>query len=147
MKRSAFSRIGLAALTLWFASMEQADAGPVQCPLNITVKEALALPYPDWQAYDVSASGIYTFYAVMFSEGRPDARVILTPARLNHAKHERIDIYDMTAVATDTLWLTCLYRDTSVTLTRRLEGSFRECRVVYDPKTGFETVQQVDCRK
>ncbi|MGO9413426.1 MAG: STY0301 family protein [Spirochaetia bacterium] len=147
MNRSSLAATGLVVFILGFARVGRADADTIRCPPTITVKEALAAPQTGWQAYDLNGSGTYTFYGAMFSEGPPDARVILTPARLNHTKREKTETYDMTAVAFDNLWLTCLYRDTSVTLTKKLEGSFRECRITYDPTTGFETVLQVDCRK
>ncbi len=138
---------GALAVILCAVLAGHAEADTEKCPLTIAVKEALAAPVDGWRAFDANGPGLYTFYGAMLSEGPPDDRVILTPAVLTHTKHERTEIYDVSAVALDHLWLTCLYRDTSVTLSKKLAGSFKECRLTYDPKTGFETVRQVNCRK
>jgi len=121
------------------------QATPIQCPSTLRVQESTDLANLEgWRPYDTSHEGIHHFYDIAFSEGAPERLVYQTPSNSTSTKRKKVDVYDFTRF-TDDIWISCLYRDTSQSLTRKLERKFSRCEVAYDEKTGFRSVKQVEC--
>jgi len=125
-------------------------AGPeitLSCPSAVRVPQSLdSVPEGGWQSFDRNASALYGFFDVAFSEGPPQERVFLTPSKRERSRTRRVDTYEFAAAGITNVWLSCLYHDTSMALSRRIDGSPAQCRVSYDPKRAFETVLKIECR-
>ena len=117
----------------------------IQCPSTLVVQETAELTkLGGWSAHDTSLNGIHHFFDVAFSEGPPEKLVYQTPTKSTATKVKRVDVYDLSSISDD-VWISCLYRDTSQSLTRKLEKKFARCDVAYDEKTGFRTVKRINC--
>jgi len=117
----------------------------IQCPSTIVVQELLNLTdLPGWTAHDNSVKNIHHFYGIGFSEGPPEKLVYQVPTATTKTNKSRVDVFDFNAVS-DEVWISCLYRDTSQSLTQKLPKKFSRCEVAYDEKTGFRSVKKISC--
>jgi hypothetical protein len=120
------------------------QATAVECPSTLMVRESVDLAMEGWRARDTSLKGSHHFFDVAFSEGPPEKLVYQTPSKSTATKTKKSDVYDFSSVSDD-VWISCLYRDTSQSLTRNLAKKFSRCEVTYDEKTGFRTVKRINC--
>jgi hypothetical protein len=121
-------------------------AKEIECPSTIEVQESANLTKLEgWRIYDTSAAGVHHFFDVGFSEGPPEKLVFRTPSKSTATKLKKLDVYDFSSGVTDEIWISCLYRDTALSVTRKLPGKLSRCEVSYDEKTGFRSVKRVDC--
>lgn len=136
----------LAAFTaLLSCGVACAQATPIECPSTLQVKESAELANLEgWRTYDTSQQSTHNFYDIGFSEGPPEKLVFQNPSKSTSTKLKKVDQYDFTRFKED-IWIFCLYRDTSQSLTRKLEKRFSRCEVAYDEKTGFQTVKRIEC--
>jgi len=117
----------------------------IQCPSTIVVQESLNLTdLPGWTAHDNSVNNIHHFYGIGFSEGPPEKLVYQVPTTKTKTNKGRVEVFDFTAVSDD-VWISCLYRDTSQSLTQKLPKKFSRCEVAYDERTGFRNVKKISC--
>jgi hypothetical protein len=117
----------------------------IQCPSTVVVEESLNLTdLPGWTSHDTSMKNVHHFYGVAFSEGPPEKLVYQVPTTKTKTNKSRVDVFDLTSVSED-VWLSCLYRDTSQSLTQKLPKKFARCEVTYDARTGFRSVKKVSC--
>ena len=117
----------------------------IQCPSTIVVQESLNLTdLPGWTAHDNSVNNIHHFYGIGFSEGPPEKLVYQVPTTKTKTNKSRVEVFDFTAVSDD-VWISCLYRDTSQSLTQKLPKKFSRCEVAYDERTGFRNVKKISC--
>jgi len=137
---------GLLGATVVLALSQVAvSQSTVSCPSTIVVQELPNLANaPGWSAHDNSVKGVHHFYGVAFSEGPPEKLVYQVPASSNKTKDSRVDVFDLTSTSED-VWISCLYRDTSQSLTQKLAKKFSRCEVTYDPRTGFKSVKKISC--
>jgi hypothetical protein len=120
------------------------------CPESIQTRQSLVGKMKAWEAGPGGSGkqGISQHYleGVQFSNGPPGERVFLAPDN----EHESSDAKRWTArwpmQAGDKLWLTCRYRQTTVTVTRQLPSGFRRCLVKYDTTKAIE-IRRVWCEK
>jgi hypothetical protein len=121
-------------------------AKEIECPSTISVQESADLAkFEGWRTYDTSVAGAHHFFDVGFSEGPPEKLVFRTPSKSITTKRKKLDVYDFSSGVTDEIWVSCLYRDTALSLTRQLPDKLSRCEVAYDEKTGFRSVKRVDC--
>jgi hypothetical protein len=126
-------------------TLARSQSTQIYCPVALHVQEAPDLAKLEaWHAYDSSYKGMHPFYDIAFSEGPPEKLVYRNPTHSTKTKLKRMDAYEFAQVSED-MWISCLYRDTSQTLTRKLEKKFSRCEVSYDPKTAFRTVKGIEC--
>lgn len=117
----------------------------IQCPSSVVVQESADLTdLQGWRAHDNSVKGIHHFYGAGFSEGPPEKLVYQAPSSSTRTKRSKVDVYDFSSISED-VWISCLYRDTSQSLTQRLPKRFSRCEVAYDEKTGFRSVKKISC--
>jgi hypothetical protein len=141
--RTVALRVATVSALCAVASVSEAQA--IECPASIPVQESVApAAVQPWLVYDTK-EGPYNFYGVTFSDGPPQNRLFLAPSKAIRSKSSRQEIYDFKSAQVTAVWLLCLYRDTSIAISRKLEGSVARCRVTYDPKTQFRSVKAVDC--
>lgn len=134
---------GVIALFFWHAP---AQAREIECPSSIQVQESADLAKLDgWRTYDTSVGGVHHFFEVEFSEGPPEKLVFRTPSKSTATRLKKVDVYDFSSGLTDEIWVSCLYRNTALSLTKKLPEKFSRCEVSYDEKTGFRTVKRIDC--
>jgi hypothetical protein len=123
------------------------QAQTVECPAMLPVQQSLSSTgLEPWVMYDTKQGAGYNFYDVTFSDGPPQNRVFLTPSKTIRSQHSRQELYDFKALQISVVWLLCLYRDTSIGISRKLDPAVGSCRVTYDPKTGFRSVLSIDCK-
>jgi hypothetical protein len=132
------------ALLVW--SQTPALAKEIECPSSLQVQESADLAALEgWRAYDNSVKGTHHLFDVAFSEGPPDKLVFRTPSKSTATKLKKLDVYDFSSEISEEVWLSCLYRDTALSLAKKMPEKFSRCEVAYDPKTGFRTVKRIDC--
>lgn len=121
-------------------------AHTLECPASIPVQQSVATAtVAPWAAYDRKQGPAYNFYGVAFSDGPPPNRVFLTPSKTVQSKDAKQEIYDFKSARITAVWLLCLYRDTSIALSKKIEPAVVRCRVSYDSSTQFRTVKMIDC--
>jgi|CZKJ01.1.fsa_nt_gi hypothetical protein len=121
-------------------------AKEIECPSTIAVQESADLAHLEgWRTYDTSVKGAHHFFDVGFSEGPPEKLVFRTPSKSTATKLKKLDVYDFSSGVSDDIWISCQYRDTALSLTRKMADKFTRCEVAYDPTTGFRTVKRIDC--
>jgi hypothetical protein len=121
-------------------------ASAIECPATVPVEESLA-PHAveGWTAFDTRQGPAYHFFGVTFSQGPPQDRVFLTPAKTVRKKTAHEDLYDFKAAEITDVWILCQYRDTSIGIAKKLQPGIASCRVIYDAKTDFRSVRSIDC--
>jgi hypothetical protein len=138
--------VRLALGLLLGAALAAQSRAEVSCPASIPVQESLDLAkFDGWQTYDTSRKAPRNFFRVGFSQGSPDKLVFFTHTKTRTTKRAKIETYDFPAQATGDIWLSCLYSDSALALTKKLTGRTERCEVTYDPKTGFRTVLRIEC--
>jgi hypothetical protein len=121
-------------------------AAAIECPATLPVEQSLAPHAAEgWTAFDTRQGPAYHFFGVTFSDGPPQNRVFLMPAKTVRLKSTHEDVYDFKAAGITDLWILCQYRDTSIGIAKKLEPGIGNCRVTYDAKTGFRSVKSIDC--
>jgi hypothetical protein len=135
----------LAATDFLLCNAAVSQSTEIQCPPNVAVQESADLTdLQGWRAHDNSVKGIHHFYGAGFSEGPPEKLVYQAPSSSNRTKRSKVDVYDFSSISED-VWISCLYRDTSQSLTQKLPKKFSRCEVAYDEKTGFRSVKKISC--
>ena len=143
---STVRRCWAISFVLLLLGQAPALAKEIECPSTIQVQESADLAKLEgWRTYDTSVAGAHHFFDVGFSEGPPEKLVFRTPSKSTKTKLKKLDVYDFSSGVTDEIWVSCLYRDTALSLTRKLPGKLSRCEVAYDEKTGFRSVKRVDC--
>src|SRR5579884_2000657 len=111
-------------LAIVFCQAGLCQSTEIHCPSTLTVQESPLLnDLPGWIAHDNSVKGLHHFYGIGFSEGPPEELVWQAPASSTKTNKSRVDTYDLTAISQD-VWISCLYRDTSQSLTQKLPKKF-----------------------
>jgi len=124
----------------------RAWAGDIACPAQLKVSESADPTHMnEWQSFDSNASGLHHFYAVAFSQGPPSELVYFNPKDVIKTATSKVERYDFGTEVAGDLWISCLYRDTSQILARRLDPKPTACRVSYDRDTNFRSVKVVHC--
>ena len=135
----------LASIVFSFCNTAVSQSTEITCPSSIVVQESADLTdLPGWRARDNSVKGVHHFYGVGLSEGPPENLVYQAPSNTTRTKRTKVEVYDFSSISED-VWISCLYRDTSQSLTQRLPKKFARCEVAYDEKTGFRSVKKVSC--
>ena len=117
----------------------------IQCPSTLIVQETADITSNDgWRTHDNSVKGKHNFYGVAFSEGPPENQVYQVRTKTMEGPRSKTAVYDFSQVSDD-IWVSCLYRDTSQSLTRKLPQKFARCEVAYDPTSGFRSVKKITC--
>jgi len=135
----------LAAILFPLCNAAASQSTEIQCPSSVVVQESADLTsLPGWRVQDNSVKGAHHFYGVGFSEGPPEKLVYQAASKSTRTKRTKVDVYDFSAISED-VWISCLYRDTSQSLTQKLPKRFSRCEVTYDEKTGFRSVKKISC--
>jgi hypothetical protein len=98
-----------------------------------------------WRTYDTSVKGAHHFFDAAFSDGPPEKLAFQEPSKSTATKLKKLDVYNFSSDASGEIWISCLYRDTALSLTRKMPDKFSRCEVEYDEKTGFRSVKRIDC--
>jgi hypothetical protein len=145
MTQAKLQRGLLAVVALLLCKPAVSQSTDIHCPSTLVVQESANLAdLPGWSAHDSSRNGIHHFYGVGFSEGPPEKLVHQAPSSSTKTKKSKVDTFDLSSVSDD-VWISCLYRDTSQSLTQKLPKKFLRCEVAYDEKTGFRSVKKISC--
>jgi hypothetical protein len=144
--RPTKARCGLlAAIVFLLCNAAVSQSTEIQCPARVVVQESADVTeLQGWRAHDNSVKGIHHFYGAGFSEGPPEKLVYQAPASSTRTKRSKVEVYDFSAIS-DEVWISCLYRDTSQSLTQKLPKRFSRCELAYDEKTGFRSVKKISC--
>jgi hypothetical protein len=135
----------LSAIVLLLCNAAVSQSTEIRCPSSVVVQEsAILTDLQGWRAHDNSVKGIHHFYGAGFSEGPPEKLVYQAPSSSTRTKRTKVDVYDFSSISDD-VWISCLYRDTSQSLTQKLARRFSRCEVAYDEKTGFRSVKKISC--
>jgi len=84
---------------------------------------------------DSNPRGLHHFYAVAFSEGPPADGVYFNPRKVAAAPTHKVEYYDFGKQLAGDLWISCMYRDTSQVIAKKIDPKPVRCRVTYDPAT------------
>jgi len=142
-----FIRIAMAMALSFGVSVDWALASELVCPSSLEVAEKAAAPQDDaWQAVVVDPGQQHRFYGVSFSDGSPAKKFFRNPIRTISSKTQKTEIYTFSKQDPEPPWISCLYHDTSVVITKPVPDPHDQCEVTYDPLTGFASVKKVDCR-
>ena len=145
-------------IAMLFASFSVVAAEPAieyQCPKRVMTIQSLATPLPGWRQSTerpfttkdkkFSSYSEHNLDTVSFSEGVPEDRVTLIPDNeleaTGKAWNARWDF-----AQSETIWMACLYRRTTVMLSQQLPPRIKRCFVRFDNKKGI-TVQRIWCQK
>lgn len=138
---------GLLAAMMVFSLCHPAvsQSTEIACPSSVVVQESADLSgLQGWRGHDNSVKGVHHFYGVGFSEGPPEKLVYQAASNTTRTKRSKVDVYDFSSISED-VWISCLYRDTSQSLTQKLPKKFSRCEVAYDEKTGLRSVKKISC--
>jgi hypothetical protein len=136
----------LAGMVVVMLARTPALGKQVECPSTVAIQESADLAQLEgWRTYDTSIKGSHNFFDVGFSEGPPEKLVFRTPSKSTVTKKSKLEVYDLSSGVSGELWISCIYRDTALSLTRRLPEKFSRCEVAYDPSTGLRSVKRIDC--
>lgn len=87
----------------------------------------------------------HLLFDAMFSDGPPENEVYLMATHSVVTAHGKIDTYNFRAPSYGTLWVTCLYRDTDLTITRAVDVNNKVCRITYEGPKELIKVTDIRC--
>jgi hypothetical protein len=124
-----------------------AEAAEIACPKTLDVTEKAVTP-PDgsWQPMSADPARPHHFDRVYFSFGPPTDKVTMNPDKGVADKKHKTDVFTFKQPDSRPLWVSCMYLDTPVVLSRPVTEPHEQCTVTYDPLTGFASVKSVECR-
>jgi hypothetical protein len=121
-------------------------ATDIQCPAQIQVSEQTDMSGThEWLSFDSSPHGVHHFYAVAFSEGPPSERVYFNPREVAATATRKVEYYEFGNQLTGDLWISCMYRDSSLVVIKKIDPKPVSCRITYDLETGLRSVKTVHC--
>jgi hypothetical protein len=146
MSHFSILRLGILGAAIYLGVPPTAAlAADMQCPLQITVHEQTdASQVNGWEVYNGSRHDVHHFYGVAFSQGPPGDLVYLNPRKTVSKGPGKVEIYDFGSEIAGDIYISCLYRETSQVITKRVEPKPVQCKVSYDPKR-VDAVKSVSC--
>ena len=131
---------------LWIAlSVLAAPAGaaPLACPPNLAVAQHAADPPAGFQAFEIDKRHVWI--NAQLSDGPPDEQAWLAPDSTKKSPKAFTNTWTLYASPRGT-WLSCVYGDTSVMLSRRLPEGLKVCEIRYDAGMSPPMATAIDCR-
>jgi len=101
---------------------------PVGCPASLDVKNSVIAP-AGWSV--VEASGASALDRIGFSVGPATERAALVPDKTQNKKGESKDVWNFQPGAAETIWASCFYVGTTLSIARPMEQGVRRCEVRY----------------
>lgn len=113
-----------------------------QCPLELSIKQTLQNSQTDWKTFNSHEK--HPYVGVSFSEGSPDKKVILAPSTEKKMKDGINATWEFSPSA-EGYWVSCLYAETSVTVSQKLPSKVQACEVEYDADSSRPVVKKWRC--
>ncbi|HTZ00438.1 MAG TPA: STY0301 family protein [Rhodocyclaceae bacterium] len=134
----------LCALLLMSLPAVASDEIEFRCPPRISAIQKLAQPVPGWRESLPADDGHFLALA-MFSDGAPEKQAWLVPDSEDQPKN-KVSTAKWKFAASENIWLSCQYRQTTVMVSRQLPAGLKRCSIRMDPSKAIE-VQRVWCEK
>lgn len=112
------------------------------CPQALTVGQT-AKAAAGWSVFNEVDDGRHPYFFAGFTDGPPEQMTALMHSSEKMRGKDKVLIYDFSAPQEP--WLACSYTRTSLTLSRKLPAATKQCRVILDSVTRFESVKNVEC--
>jgi len=119
----------------------------INCPAQIEQNETVKTTPQGWYQWNTNPSGQRQFFDITFSDGPPENAVYLNPVQVKTTAQGEINIYDFRSTSFSKIWLSCLYRDSTLAMTRELALQDNVCTVTYQGKQPIKKVTSIECRK
>lgn len=114
-------------LALCFVAPSQAETIRFECPSSIQLESAKVVPVPGWETVD--APSTRTLENVQIYAGHPRAEMALVP---NEESDSQSSLARWQFAQGDQeFWIACSYRDTPVTLAKKLGKGVSSCVIRY----------------
>jgi hypothetical protein len=107
-----------------------AVAGMIECPKSIRVRHDIVAKGESWKP--IPSETEHHLRAAGFSDGPADEKAFLKPDSSRKVKQARTVTWSFGKGGSDSVWLSCSYEGTSVSVTQKVEGRVTECRVSYE---------------
>jgi hypothetical protein len=137
------------------ASIAEAGTIEYQCPIRIMTTHTLATPLPDWHQSTerpfttndekFKNNSEHNLATAMFYEGAPEELGALIPDNEEKANSKVWDA-EWSFSSSESIWLVCQYRQTTVRLSKQLPPGINRCFVRFDRTKGIN-VQKIWCDK
>lgn len=115
----------------------------LHCPEQLLVRQKVEKTPSDWQIFN--SDEMHPYVGVSFSEGPPDQKVILAPAQEKKVKSRIFSLWKFLP-STQGYWVSCLYADTSVIVSKKLPSEVQSCEVEYDADFSIPKATNWLCR-
>jgi hypothetical protein len=115
-------------------------AETLHCPATLKVQELASSPASEWSVRIGEA--LRPLVGVSFHHGSPDDANRLQPGPSTGSGKDRISTWRFGSKA-GTIWIACRYRETGITLARRLPLAYQRCSV---RMAAGSIVKAIDCR-
>lgn len=112
------------------------------CPPELKVVTHVAVPPSAWEA--INTDDLHPYVGVSFSLGPPSDRAILAPDGARKIQGGRMAIWHFPD-SVQAYWVSCLYAETSASLTKKLPASIGSCEVEYDGRFSAPVVRAWRC--
>ena len=119
-------------------------ADEVVCPPTIDVAQEIKNTPPDWEAFTDTVS--LRFVNVSFSSGTPDKQMVLAPTSSTKRGSDLINVWEFFPSDQEDTWVSCLYNNTTIMLSRKLPKDARQCRVTYDGRHRGPVAKKIECK-
>ena len=124
-----------------------AAAGPVGCPATVTVSQQLSTPVAGWKAGTDDLP--HRLSSITFFDGPPEENASLVNDSTIRGAGKEIALWRFGTGGSRTIWMTCGYSGTSITLSKSLPVGISSCSVTYNPRqqvAGLPLIEQINCR-
>lgn len=142
------STVAVLLLILAGIAAGPAEAAKFECPGTLGVTETV---HPerekDWQPMTVSGGNgeSHGFRDIYFTYGPPSQLADIDVAREIRNRKQRVKLYNFQLSDGFPVWIACEYSRTTIVLAQPVTGPHRQCRVTYEPLTGFAIPKEVEC--
>ena len=147
MKNRLVKAIWSVFLLLPFANAVNASEILLSCPAEVSGSLfQMQAPSPEWQGF---VKPRHLLRGAGFMDGEPSSEAHLKPDSVNRIKDGYIDTWKFEKGHFEDIWLTCLYANGVFSLSKKIDGHFSECSVIYkrDKKTNHvEGIEKIICK-
>jgi hypothetical protein len=112
------------------------------CPPEIKVEQKALETPSGWST--LHSRSKHVFINVQFSEDEPSKQFILAPSREKKQKGAIVNIWDFTPSPSG-YWVSCIYHETNIVLTRKLPSEIKSCEVEYEKNISSPMVKRLKC--
>ena len=135
----------LLCFVIWHVGANAAE--PVQCPAQLQVRQQVAAPVTGWLAAADNLPNILA--GITFFDGKPENNASLAPDKQTRLNGKDLAVWNFGEYRSRSVYISCRYAWTSVTLQREMPKEIRSCAVTFNPRqtvAGLPVIEKIDCK-